>query len=72
MDFRPSALRYLVLPSGSGGMLMSPDDSGIEGIVDPEDVAVLIFLSQDLLERRSQAPSCFQRRRRSLQVDLGG
>jgi hypothetical protein len=50
VDFCLSALGSLFSPSCSGGVLMSANDSGIEGIIDPDDIAVFVFLSEDLLK----------------------
>jgi hypothetical protein len=37
------------LPSCTGGMLMSANNAGIEGIIDPDDLVILIFLGLDCL-----------------------
>jgi hypothetical protein len=40
-------------------MLMSAHDGGIEGIIDPDDVTVFVFLGEDVLKDAVPSAVCF-------------
>jgi hypothetical protein len=45
-----SAIGSLFLLSGSGSVLMGMNDGSIQGIIDPDHLALLVFLRLQLLE----------------------